>query len=93
MPRHTLTLTEWLADQNTQHSHTPTHTAQQKLTSRNSMTPSLAFLTSGVSVLIFMPGPAGMAHDATGLGLFSTYTVSHVTHTHTHRQPRMHDST
>ena len=41
-------------------------------TSRNSITPSRAFLTSGVSVLIFMPGPAGMAHDATGLGLFST---------------------
>ena len=38
------------------------------------MTPSRAFLTSGVSVLIFMPGPAGMAHDATGLGLFSTST-------------------
>jgi len=37
------------------------------------MTPSRAFLTSGVSVLIFMPGPAGMAHEATGLGLFSTY--------------------
>jgi hypothetical protein len=44
-------------------------------TSRNSMTPSRAFLTSGVSVLIFMPGPAGMAHDATGLGLFSTCTM------------------
>jgi hypothetical protein len=36
------------------------------------MTPSRAFLTIGVSVLIFMPGPAGMAHDATGLGTFST---------------------
>jgi hypothetical protein len=43
-------------------------------TSRNSITPSRAFLTSGVSVLIFMPGPAGMAHDATGLGLFSTWS-------------------
>jgi hypothetical protein len=42
------------------------------LTSRNSMTPSRAFLTMGVSVLIFMPGPAGMAQEATGLGLFST---------------------
>ena len=42
------------------------------LTSRNSITPSLAFFTKGVSVLIFMPGPAGMAQDATGLGLFST---------------------
>lgn len=41
-------------------------------TSKNSMTPSLAFFTSGVSVFIFMPGPAGIAHDATGLGLFST---------------------
>jgi hypothetical protein len=41
-------------------------------TSRNSITPSRAFLTSGVSVLIFMPGPAGMAQEATGLGLFST---------------------
>jgi hypothetical protein len=45
-----------------------------RLTSRNSMTPSRAFLVSGVSVLIFMPGPAGMAHDATGLGDFSTST-------------------
>ena len=36
------------------------------------MTPSRAFFTSGVSVLMFMPGPAGIAHDATGLGLFST---------------------
>jgi hypothetical protein len=39
------------------------------------MTPSRAFLTSGVSVLIFMPGPAGMAQDATGLGLFSTCVI------------------
>lgn len=38
------------------------------------MTPSRAFLVSGVSVLIFMPGPAGMAQDATGLGDFSTST-------------------
>jgi len=36
------------------------------------MTPSRAFLTMGVSVFIFMPGPAGMAQDACGLGLFST---------------------
>lgn len=42
-------------------------------TSKNSITPSLAFFTSGVSVLIFMPGPAGMAQDATGLGTFSTW--------------------
>ncbi len=38
------------------------------------MTPSRAFFTSGVSVLIFIPGPAGIAHDATGFGLFSTST-------------------
>lgn len=37
------------------------------------MTPSRAFFTMGVSVLIFMPGPAGIAQDATGLGTFSTY--------------------
>jgi hypothetical protein len=43
-----------------------------QLTSRNSITPSRAFLTSGVSVLTFMPGPAGMAQEATGLGTFST---------------------
>jgi hypothetical protein len=30
-----------------------------------------------VSVLIFMPGPAGMAQDATGLGLFSTCMRRH----------------
>ena len=36
------------------------------------MTPSRAFLTSGVSVLTFMPGMAGMAHEATGFGAFST---------------------
>lgn len=44
------------------------------------MTPSRAFLTSGVSVLIFMPGPAGMAQDATGLGLFSTCMHHHTPH-------------
>ena len=38
------------------------------------MTPSRAFLTSGVSVLIFMPGAAGMAQEATGFGDFSTST-------------------
>ena len=43
------------------------------LMSRNSITPSRAFFTSGVSVLITMPGAAGIAHDATGLGLFSTW--------------------
>ena len=42
------------------------------LMSRNSITPSRAFFTSGVSVLMFMPGAAGMAQEATGLGLFST---------------------
>jgi hypothetical protein len=46
-------------------------------TSRNSITPSRAFLTRGVSVLIFMPGPAGMAQEATGLGLFSTCMPAH----------------
>ena len=50
------------------------------------MTPSRAFLTRGVSVLIFMPGPAGMAHDATGLGLFSTCDTQHPNDTPTGRQ-------
>lgn len=36
------------------------------------MTPSLAFLTSAESVFIFMPGAAGIAQEATGLGLFAT---------------------
>ena len=36
------------------------------------MTPSRAFFTSGVSVLMFMPGAAGIAQDATGFGLLST---------------------
>ena len=36
------------------------------LTSRNSMTPSLAFLATGESVLIFMPFITGMAHEACG---------------------------
>ena len=36
------------------------------------MTPSRAFFTSGVSVLMFMPGAAGIAHEATGFGLLST---------------------
>eukprot|EP00955_Chlamydomonas_euryale_P073018 361603-Chlamydomonas_euryale.AAC.21 len=48
------------------------------LTSKNSMTPSRAFFTMGVSVLIFMPGIAGMAHDAAGLGgPFSIYKHGH----------------
>jgi hypothetical protein len=54
-------------------SRTPQPPPRTAPTSRNSITPSRAFLTSGVSVLIFMPGPAGMAQDATGLGLFSTW--------------------
>ena len=42
--------------------------------SRNSITPSRAFFTSGVVVLMFMFGITGMAHDATGFGDFSTST-------------------
>mmetsp|Transcript_27297 Transcript_27297/g.48253 ORF Transcript_27297/g.48253 Transcript_27297/m.48253 type:complete len:351 (+) Transcript_27297:1283-2335(+) len=42
--------------------------------SRNSITPSLALWTRGVSVLIFIPGISGMAHEATGLAAFSTST-------------------
>jgi len=45
-------------------------------TSKNSITPSLAFLTRGVSVLMSMPGPAGIAHEATGFGLLVTCTHS-----------------
>ena len=41
---------------------------------RNSMTPSRAFFTSGVVVLMFMLGITGMAQDATGFGDFSTST-------------------
>mmetsp|Transcript_29180 Transcript_29180/g.74461 ORF Transcript_29180/g.74461 Transcript_29180/m.74461 type:complete len:445 (+) Transcript_29180:1810-3144(+) len=44
------------------------------LISKNSITPSRAFLTTGVLVLIFIPGPAGMAQEAWGLGLFSIST-------------------
>ena len=36
--------------------------------SRNSITPSRAFFTSGVVVLMFMFGITGIAHDATGFG-------------------------
>ena len=36
--------------------------------SRNSITPSRAFLTCGVSVRITMPSAAGIAQDAMGLG-------------------------
>lgn len=50
----------------------------QSRTRRNSITPSRAFLTRGVSVLIFMPGPAGIAQLATGLGDFSTCSNLHV---------------
>eukprot|EP00959_Pyramimonas_sp_CCMP1952_P136675 2860419-Pyramimonas_sp.AAC.1 len=42
--------------------------------SKNSITPSRAFLTRGVVVLMVMPGMAGMAQDATGLGDFTTST-------------------
>ena len=42
--------------------------------SRNSITPSRAFFTSGVVVLMFMLGITGMAQDATGFGDFSTST-------------------
>ena len=42
--------------------------------SRNSMTPSRAFLTIGELVKIFMLGIVGKAHDATGLGDFSIST-------------------
>ena len=38
------------------------------------MTPSRARLTSGVSVRITMPSPAGIAHDAIGLGDLSIST-------------------
>mmetsp|Transcript_1307 Transcript_1307/g.3423 ORF Transcript_1307/g.3423 Transcript_1307/m.3423 type:complete len:275 (-) Transcript_1307:373-1197(-) len=44
------------------------------LVRRNSMTPSRAFLTMGESVNTFMPGAAGMAQAATGLGAFSIST-------------------
>lgn len=37
------------------------------------MTPSRAFFTRGVSVLILWPGATGIAQEATGLGLFSTW--------------------
>jgi hypothetical protein len=42
-----------------------------------------------VSVLIFMPGPAGMAQDATGLGLFST-CMNHDTTPTPHEHLRSH---
>ncbi len=42
--------------------------------SRNSMTPPRAFFTRGVVVLMFMFGITGIAHEATGLGDFSTST-------------------
>ncbi len=54
--------------------------AGTRLASRNSITPSLAFFTTGESVLIFMPGPAGMAHEACGFGLFSTCRVKSSDH-------------
>jgi hypothetical protein len=42
--------------------------------SRNSITPSRAFFTKGVVVLMFMFGITGMAQLATGFGDFSTST-------------------
>ena len=42
--------------------------------SRNSITPSRAFFTRSVSVLISMLGISGIAHDATGLGALVTST-------------------
>jgi hypothetical protein len=50
----------------------PSSSSSPSLTSRNSITPSRAFLTRGVSVLMTMPGAAGMAQEATGFGDFST---------------------
>jgi hypothetical protein len=44
------------------------------LISKNSITPSLAFFTKSVVVLMFMFGITGMAHEATGFGDFSTST-------------------
>ena len=38
------------------------------------MTPWRAFLTAGVSVIITMPSPAGMAQEAIGLGARSIST-------------------
>lgn len=61
-------------------------------TSMNSMTPSRAFFTRGVSVLMFIPGAAGIAHEATGLGLLSTcdrdpIRNSHLTAGRAHTHP------
>ena len=42
--------------------------------SMSSITPSRAFFTTVVLVLTFMPGIAGKAQLATGLGAFSTST-------------------
>lgn len=44
------------------------------LASKNSITPSRAFLTMGELVKIFIPGAAGIAHAATGFGAFSIST-------------------
>ena len=44
------------------------------LTSRNSITPSLAFLVKSDLVLIFQPFITGIAQAATGLADFSTST-------------------
>ena len=42
--------------------------------SRNSITPSRAFLTLGVSVWMTMPSATGIAQDAIGFGDFSIST-------------------
>ena len=62
---------------NTPSTKAPHRHSDQNFTSKNSMTPSRAFLTNGVSVLMSMPGPAGIAHDATGFGLLVTCTQTH----------------
>ena len=51
--------------------------ARSGRTSRNSITPSRALRTRGVSVFTTMFGAAGIAHDATGFGAFATYTQEH----------------
>ncbi len=63
---------KWLHDAETEHRHKCT--VFRVHTSKNSITPSLAFLTRGVSVLMSMPGPTGIAHEATGFGLLVTCT-------------------
>ena len=47
--------------------------ARSGRTSMNSITPSRALRTRGVSVFTTMFGAAGIAHEATGFGAFATY--------------------